>query len=87
MTETEAWKFVYEKKLAVSFPAKDTEVCVERRLLSDSRRSIAGYGSTIEEAVEAFIFNTRCEINRRTDIFRDSITEFEALLPEEGDNK
>lgn len=27
MTETEAWKFVYEKKLAVSFPAKGTECC------------------------------------------------------------
>lgn len=32
MTETEAWKFVYEKKLAVPFPAKGTEVCVGRGL-------------------------------------------------------
>lgn len=82
MTETVAWKFVYDKKLAVTFPASIYEVCVERRLLTDNR-SIAGYGDTIQEAVENFIFNTRSEINHRSSIFRDSIVEFAALLPEE----
>lgn len=85
MTELEAWQYVYDKKLAVSFPSGTSRVCVARRVHYETH-ILVGRGNTIVEAVDSFIDGLNHQLKVMADCYRRSAAGYEALLPDERGN-